>query len=81
MVLKTPRKRPVIDEIDVLNEANECTVDRPLETTPLSAEHAFAYWQNDIPEAYWDLGGEALGERIAAARAKLGESCVILGHH
>ena len=81
MVLKTPRKRPVIDEIDVLNEANECTVDRPLETTPLSAENAFAYWQNDIPEAYWDLGGEALAERIAAARAKLGERCVVLGHH
>ncbi|MCH7483867.1 MAG: quinolinate synthase NadA [Chloroflexi bacterium] len=81
MVLKTPRQRPVIDEIDVLNEANECTVDRPLETTPLSEENAFAYWQNDIPEAYWDLGGEALAERIAAARAKLGERCVILGHH
>ena len=81
MVLNTTPKRPVIDEIDVLNEANECTVDRPLETTPLSAEHAFAYWQNDIPEAYWDLDGEALAERIAAARAKLGERCVILGHH
>jgi len=81
MVLKTPRKRPVIDEIDVLNEANECTVDRPLVTTPLSEEHAFAYWQNDIPEAYWDLDGEALAERIAAARAKLGERCVVLGHH
>ena len=81
MVLKTSPKRPVIDEIDVLNEANECTVDRPLETTPLSQENAFAYWQNDIPEAYWDLGGEALAERIAAARAKLGERCVVLGHH
>ena len=81
MVLNTTPKRPVIDEIDVLNEANECTVDRPLETTPLSAEHAFAYWQNDIPEAYWDLDGEALAERIATARAKLGERCVILGHH
>ncbi|MCH8051453.1 MAG: quinolinate synthase NadA [Chloroflexi bacterium] len=81
MVLKTSPKRPVIDEIDVLNEANECTVDRPLETTPLSEENAFAYWQNDIPEAYWDLGGEALAERIAAARAKLGDRCVVLGHH
>ena len=81
MVLKTQPQRPVIDEIDVLNEANECTVDRPLETTPLSAENAFAYWQNDIPEAYWDLDGEALAKRIAAARAKLGERCVVLGHH
>ena len=81
MVLKTRPKRPVIDEIDVLNEANECTVDRTLETTPLSAEHAFAYWQKDIPEAYWDLSGEELAERIAVARAKLGERCVVLGHH
>ena len=81
MVLKTPPQRPVIDEIDVLNEANECTVDRTLETTPLSAEHAFAYWQKDIPEAYWDLSAEELAERIAAARAKLGERCVVLGHH
>jgi len=81
MVLKTPTKRPVIDEIDVLNEANECTVDRPLVTTPLSAEHAFAYWQKDIPGAYWDLNAEQLAERIAAARAKLGERCVVLGHH
>ncbi len=81
MVLKTPRKQPIINEIDVLNEANECTVDRPLETTPLSAEHAFAYWQKDIPEAYWDLSAEELSERIAAARAKLGERCVVLGHH
>jgi quinolinate synthase len=81
MVLKTPRKRPIIDEIDVLNEANECTVDRPLVTTPLSAEHAFAFWQKDIPEAYWDLSAEELAERIAAARAKLGERCVVLGHH
>ncbi len=81
MVLKTQRKRPIISEIDVLNEANECTVDRPLETTPLSDENAFAYWQKDIPEGYWDLSGSALAERIAAARAKLGERCVVLGHH
>jgi quinolinate synthase len=81
MVLKTPSRKPIIEEIDVLNEANECTIDRPLETTPLSSEHAFAFWQKDIPEEYWSLDGDALAERIAAARAKLGEKCVVLGHH
>jgi quinolinate synthase len=81
MVLKTARPRPIIEEIDVLNEANECVIDRPLETTPLSSEHAFAFWQKDIPEAYWNLGGAELAERIAAARAKLGTRCVVLGHH
>jgi quinolinate synthase len=81
MVLKTPSRKPIIEEIDVLNEANECTIDRPLETTPLSSEHAFAFWQKDIPEEYWSLDGDALAERIAAARAKLGDKCVVLGHH
>jgi quinolinate synthase len=74
--------RPVrIDELDVLNEANECVVDRPLDTKPLSAEHAFAFWQKDIPQAYWDLDGVQLHDRIAAARAKLGTRAVVLGHH
>jgi quinolinate synthase len=74
--------RPLpIDEIDVLNEANECVSDRVITTQPLSAEHAFAFWQKDIPETYWHLDGEQLKERIAAARAKLGTRCVVLGHH
>ena len=91
MVLKTaptlvPRqpqdeRTPVITEETLLNEANECLVDRPLDTKPLSAEHAFAFWQKDIPEEYWDLDGRALTARIAAARAKLGTRAVVLGHH
>ena len=40
MVLKTQPQRPVIDEIDVLNDSNEGTGERPLETTPLAAEIA-----------------------------------------
>ena len=31
-------------------------------------ERAFAYWQQDIPEAYWHLDGAALIERVAEAR-------------
>jgi quinolinate synthase len=65
----------------VRNEDNACTTDRPLHTRPLSEEQAFAFWQKDIPEAYWGLGGTALVERIAEARRRLGTRCVVLGHH
>src|SRR5450759_922068 len=76
-IIKTPR----VSELDVLNENNECPINRPLETKPLASEPAFAFWQKDVPEAYWNLDGAALSERIAVARAKLGTRCVVLGHH
>ncbi len=50
-------------------------------TVPLSEERSFAFWQQDIPRAYWDLRPDEIIERIAAARAKLGTRCVVLGHH
>jgi quinolinate synthase len=81
MVIEARTWRARVSEIDVLNEANECVADRPLATLPLSSEPAFAFWQKDVPEAYWHLDGAALAERIAAARAKLGTRCVVLGHH
>jgi quinolinate synthase len=81
MVIDTRTRTARISEIDVLNEANECAVDRPLETKPLASEPAFAFWQKDVPEPYWHLDGAALSERIAVARAKLGARCVVLGHH
>ena len=51
------------------------------ETVPLTEERSFAYWQQDIPQAYWDLAAEDIIERIAAARERLGERCIVLGHH
>jgi quinolinate synthase len=81
MVIETRMRTARVSEIDVLNEANECVADRPLETLPLSSEPAFAFWQKDVPEAYWHLDGAALTKRIAVARAKLGTRCVVLGHH
>lgn len=82
MVTKVaPRMVHVVTEEDLLNEANSCTTDRPLDTKPLSDERAFAFWQKDIPEDYWDLDGAALARRIGEARRKLGERAVILGHH
>ena len=82
MVIETrTRQLPVITETTVLNEANACTTDRPLDTKPLAEERAFAFWQKDIPEAYWGLDGAALAERIARREARLGSRCVVLGHH
>jgi quinolinate synthase len=81
MVTRTASPQPLITETDVLNEANECVVDRQVATRPLASEHAFAFWQKDIPEEYWNLDGEALVRRIGAARAALGSRCVVLGHH
>jgi quinolinate synthase len=52
-----------------------------IETTPLSSERSFAYWQQDIPREYWDLDATALTGRIAEARRKLGERLIVLGHH
>ena len=81
MVLKLAPAPLQVTERAVLNEANACTTDRPLDTRPLSEERAFAFWQKDIPEAYWGLDGAALADRIAEARRRLGSRCVVLGHH
>ena len=49
MVLRTPtaprreaavQRVPVVTEDSLLNEANACTSDRPLDTKPLAAERA-----------------------------------------
>jgi quinolinate synthase len=52
-----------------------------LETRPLSEERAFVYWQQDIPQEYWDLSGRELMERVRMARQKLGSQLIVLGHH
>jgi len=79
----TTETKPIflLDERDILNEANECPIDRPLETLPLNQEHAFAFWQRDIPEEYWALTAEQIIERVRAARESLGNRCIVLGHH
>ena len=73
--------RTIPDADVLLAEANECQIDRPLDTKPLKQEPAFAYWQKDIPEEYWSLSSEQLAARVFAAKAKLGQRLVILGHH
>ena len=51
------------------------------ETVPLAEEHSFGFWQQDIPEQYGSLEAPEIIERIRIAREKLGERCVVLGHH
>jgi quinolinate synthase len=58
-----------------------CETNTGTMTLPLSSEPSFAYWQQDIPREYWDLTSDQLIERVAAARAKLGEKLILLGHH
>ncbi|HXH22973.1 MAG TPA: quinolinate synthase NadA [Dehalococcoidia bacterium] len=58
-----------------------CETNTGTRTLPLSQEPSFAYWQQDIPREYWDLTSEVLVERVAAARKKLGEKLIVLGHH
>jgi quinolinate synthase len=72
---------PLTTEELLLAEAMECTTDRALRTIPLAEEHAFASWQQDIPVEYRSLAADELVQRIAAAKARLSERLVILGHH
>jgi len=72
---------PLISEELLLAEAMECTTDRPLKTIPLAEEKGLAFWQQDIPAEYWALTGDELLQRVQAAKARLIDRLVILGHH
>ncbi len=50
-------------------------------TVPLVEERSFGFWQQDIPREYLALEPQEIIDRIAAARARLGTRCVVLGHH
>ena len=58
-----------------------CETNTGLATVPLVEERSFASWQRDIPAEYWALSADELALRIRAARARLGDRAVILGHH
>lgn len=75
----TTTTAPRLEPIAVL-PGIACEADSTV-TVPLSQERSFAFWQQDIPRAYWDLRADEIIERIAAARAQLGKRLVILGHH
>jgi quinolinate synthase len=77
---RTPEVPLISDEL-LLAEAMECTTDRPLKTIPLAEEKGLAFWQQDIPAEYWALTGDELLQRVQAAKARLSDRLVILGHH
>src|SRR3989440_3116583 len=53
----------------------------PLLTPNGRARHEHAKRIDSIPLHYAEMSGEELDQRIATARATLGERLVILGHH
>ena len=53
----------------------------PLLSPHTRAKHDLSKRIDGIPRFYAEMGGEELDRRIAAAREKLGERLVILGHH
>src|SRR5256712_10070085 len=53
----------------------------PLLYPETRARHTQSKRIDTIPQHYAEMSGEELDQRIAAARAKLGERLVILGHH
>jgi quinolinate synthase len=59
----------------------QCETDTGIATIPLADEVSFGSWQPEIPEEYWQLDADTLNNRIRAARERLGDQVVILGHH
>ncbi|TMD68802.1 MAG: quinolinate synthase NadA, partial [Chloroflexi bacterium] len=53
----------------------------PLLSRQTRAQHARSTRIDNVPLLYAEMSGDELDQRIAAARAKLGERLVILGHH
>src|SRR2546423_5216476 len=53
----------------------------PLLSHQTRAQHARSTRIDNVPLLYAEMSGDELDQRIAAAREKLGERLVILGHH
>ena len=76
----TVERQPKVPITDIEQSAF-CRTDESLEAKPLIEEFkAKVEWQK-LPKDYIGLKPDELSERIAAARAKLGDQLMILGHH
>ena len=53
----------------------------PLLSTRTRAQHTHSTRIDNVPLMYAEMSGDELDRRIAAAKEKLGERLVILGHH
>ncbi|MBF6599559.1 MAG: quinolinate synthase NadA [Dehalococcoidia bacterium] len=71
----------VTTPIDSTRAAGIACESDTIATVPLADERSFAYWQQDIPAAYWQLSADELTARIGAARRTLGTRAIVLGHH
>ena len=78
-MISVPRQ-PTVPVTDIEQSAF-CRTDSPLTAKPLIEElKAHVQWQR-LPREYIGLNPDVLHARIAAARDKLGDRLVILGHH
>lgn len=78
MVVKERTPTIPITEIE---QSAFCRTDDELSAKSLEDEfNAGVRWQK-LPVSYMRMSPDELDERIAAARAKLGDSAVVLGHH
>ena len=76
----TKLRQPVIP-ITEIEQSAFCQTDEELSSKTLEEEfQAGVRWQK-LPVSYMRMSPEELDDRIQAARAKLGSSLVILGHH
>ena len=76
----TKLRQPVIP-ITEIEQSAFCQTDDELSSKTLEEEfQAGVRWQK-LPVSYMRMSPEELDDRIEAARAKLGSSLVILGHH
>jgi len=76
----TVERQPKVPITDIEQSAF-CRTDESLEAKPLIEEFkAKVEWQ-PLPKDYMGLKPDELSDRIAVARAKLGDQLMILGHH
>ena len=67
--------------ITEIEQSAFCQTDDELRAKTLEDEFSAGVRWQKLPVSYMRMSPEELDERIAEARAKLGDSAVILGHH
>ena len=76
----TVQRQPTLP-ITEIEQSAFCQTEEELETRPLEEELGAAVRWQRIPVEYLKMTGRELDERIAAARVRLGDRLLILGHH
>ena len=79
-MLKTETKLPTIP-ITEIEQSAFCTTDDELSSRTLDDEFAVGVRWQKLPIEYMRMKPEELDARIFEARARLGDTVVVLGHH